>query len=200
MIQPVHPKRNQSRIFIGRTDAEAEAPILWPPGVKSWLTGKDADAEKDWRQEEKGTTEDEMAGWHHWLSGHEFEWIPGVGDGQGGLVCCSLWGHKELCTTEWLNWTASESPGELSQICISGSTGGLIHRSLWTFARSIEFLTSTQVMHCHRPHFTEVIKFILKWVFDFVLRTPEVLNTYIHERKNSQLLGKLIPQLLALAA
>ena len=88
-IQPVHPKGNQSKIFIGRTDAEAETPILWPPDVKNWLIWKDPDAGKDWRQEEKGTTEDEM----------------GVGDGQGGLACCSPWGHKELDRAEWLNWT-----------------------------------------------------------------------------------------------
>ena len=84
-IKPVHPKGNQSWIFIGRTDAEAEAPTLWPPNVKTWLIGKDPDAGKDWRQEEKGMTEDEMVGWHHWLNGHEFEQAPGVGDGQGNL-------------------------------------------------------------------------------------------------------------------
>ena len=88
-MQPVHPKGNQSWIFIGRTDAEAEAPILWPTDVKNWLIGKDPDAGKDWRQEEKGTTEDEMVGWHHWLLGQEFEQAPGVGDGQGSLACCS---------------------------------------------------------------------------------------------------------------
>ena len=88
-IKPAHPKGNQSWIFIGRTDAEAETPILWPSDVKNWLTGKDSDTGKDWMQEEKGMTEDEMVGWHHWLSGHEFEQTPGVGDGQGGLVCCS---------------------------------------------------------------------------------------------------------------
>ena len=87
-IQPVHPKGDQSWVFIGRTDAEAETPILWPPNVKSWLIEKDPDAGKDWGQEEKGTTEDEMVGWHHWLNGHGFVWTLGVGDGQGGLVCC----------------------------------------------------------------------------------------------------------------
>ena len=101
----VHPKGNQSWIFIGRTDAEAETPIIWPPDAKSWLTGKDPDAGKDWRQEEKGMTKDEMVGWHHWLSGHEFQQGPGVGDGHGSLVCCSPWGHKDLDTTEWLNRT-----------------------------------------------------------------------------------------------
>ena len=92
-------------MFIGRIDVEAEPPILWPPHVKSWLIGKDPDAGKDWGQEEKGTTEDEMAGWHHRLDGHEFEWTPRVGFRQGGLACCSSWGHKESDTTEWLNWT-----------------------------------------------------------------------------------------------
>ena len=103
-IQPVYPKGNQSWIFIGRTDAEAETPVLWPPDVKNWLTGKDPDIGKDWRREEKETTEDEMIGWHHQLYGHEFEQTPGVGDGQGGLACCSPWGHKESDTTERLNW------------------------------------------------------------------------------------------------
>ena len=104
-IQPVHPKGNQSWVFIGRTDAEAEAAILWPPVMKNWLIGKDPDAGKDWRQEEKGTTEDEMTEWHHWLDGHEFEQAPGVGDEQGSLAFCNPWTHKESDTTEQLNWT-----------------------------------------------------------------------------------------------
>ena len=98
-------KDDQSWVFIGRTDAEAETPVLWPPHAKSWLIGKDPDAGRDWGQEEKGMTEDEMAGWHHRLDGHEFEWTLGVGDGQGGMACCDSWGHKESDTTEWLNWT-----------------------------------------------------------------------------------------------
>ena len=102
-IKSVNPKGNQSWVFIGRTDAEA--PILWPPGPKNWLTGKDPDAGKDWRWEEKGMTEDEMVGWHHRLNGHEFEQAPGGGNGQGSLVSCSPWGHKEADTTEQLNWT-----------------------------------------------------------------------------------------------
>ena len=102
-IQPVHPKGNQSWIFIGRTDVEAETPILGPPDVKNWLTGKDPDAGNDWRQEEKGTTEDEMAGWHHWLNGHEFEQAPEVADGQGGLACCCLWSRKSR--TGLSDWT-----------------------------------------------------------------------------------------------
>ena len=107
-IQPVHPKGNQLWIFIGRTDTEAEAPILWPPYVKNWLIGKDPDAGKDLRWEKKGTTEDEMVGQHHWCNGHEFEQAPVVGDGQGNLMCCSLWGRKESDTTEWLNWTENK--------------------------------------------------------------------------------------------
>ena len=98
-------KGNQSWILIERTDVEAEAPILWPPDVKSWLMWKDPDDGKDWGQEEKGMTEDEMVGWHHWLNGHEFGWTLGVGDGQGGLVCCSPWSRKESDRTEQLNWT-----------------------------------------------------------------------------------------------
>ena len=104
-IQPVHSKGDQSWVFFGRTDAKAETLILWPPHAKSWLTGKDPDAGRDWGQEEKGTTEDEMAGWHHWLDGREFEWTLVVGDGQGGLACCDSRGRKESDTTERLNWT-----------------------------------------------------------------------------------------------
>ena len=95
----------KSWVFFGRNDAKVETPVLWPPHVKSWLIGKDFDAERDWGQEEKGTTEDEMAGWHHWLGGRESEWTPGDGDGQGGLVCCDSWGRKESDTTEQLKWT-----------------------------------------------------------------------------------------------
>ena len=109
-VKPVHPKRNQSWIFFGRTDAEDEAPILWPPDAKNWLIGKDPDTGKNWRQEEKGTTEDEMAGWHHQLGGLEFAQVPGVGDGQGSLECCSPCGRKELNMTELLKWTG---PGEI---------------------------------------------------------------------------------------
>ena len=92
-------------MFFGRNDAKAETPILWPPHVKSWLIGKDSDAGRDWGQEEEGTTEDEMAGWHHWLNRREIEWIPGDGDGQGGLACCDSWGRKESDTTERLKCT-----------------------------------------------------------------------------------------------
>ena len=102
-IQPVHPKENQSWLFIGKIDAKAETPILWPPDLKYWLIWKDPDAGKDWRQEEQGVTEDEMVEWHHWLNGHEFEYTLEVGDGWGGLACSSPWGCKELDMTEWLN-------------------------------------------------------------------------------------------------
>ena len=107
-IQLVHPKGNQSWIFIGRTDVEAETPIFWPPDVKNWLIWKDPDAWKDWKQEERGTTEDEMVGWHHQLNGHEFEWTPAVGSGQGGL-CAAVQGVAKSQTrlNDWteLNWT-----------------------------------------------------------------------------------------------
>ena len=103
------------RSFFGRNDAKAETPVLWPPHEKSWLIGKDSDAERDWGQEEKGMTEDEMAGWCHWLDGRESEWTPGVGDGQGGLACCDSWGHKESDTTERLIW----SDTNLGDLCKS---------------------------------------------------------------------------------
>ena len=104
-IQPMQPKGNQSWVFIGRTDVEAEAPVLSSPDAKSWLIWEDPDAGKDCKQEEKGMTEDEMVGWHHRLNGDGFGWTPGVGDGQGGLVCCGSWGCKGSDMTELLNWT-----------------------------------------------------------------------------------------------
>ena len=104
-IQPVHSEGDQPWDFFGRNDTKAEAPVLWPPHAKSWLIGKDSDAGRDWGQEEKGTTEDEIAGWHRWLDGCESEWTPGVGDGQGGLVCCDSWGCKQSDMTERPNWT-----------------------------------------------------------------------------------------------
>ena len=104
-IQPAHPKGDQSWVFTGRNDVQDETPILWPPDAKSWLIGKDPDAGKDWGQEEKETTEDEIVGWRHQLNGHGFGWTLGVCDGQGGLECCSSWGRKELDKTVQLNWT-----------------------------------------------------------------------------------------------
>ena len=120
-IQPVHPKGEQSWVFIGRTDVEAETPILWPPDAKSWLIWKDPDTGKDWGQEEKGMTEDEMVGWHHRLNAHGFGWTPGVGDGQGGLACCDSWGCKESHMTDWT---------ELKQM-------GIKLKSFWTAKKTI---------------------------------------------------------------
>ena len=114
--QQVYPKGDQSWVFIGRTDIETETPILCPPDAKSWLIWKDLDAGKDWGPEEKGTTEDEMVGWHHWLNGHGFGWTPGVGDGQGGLAFCSSWGHRESDMTEWVNWTELQPMGHSPDI------------------------------------------------------------------------------------
>ena len=104
-IQPVHSKGDQPWDFFGKNDAKAETPVLWPPHAKSWLIGKDSDAGRDWGQEGKGTTEDEMAGWHDWLYGRESQWTPGVGDGQGGLACCGSRGRKKSDMTEWLIWS-----------------------------------------------------------------------------------------------
>ena len=116
-IKSVNPKGNQPSIFIGKTDAEAEAPVLWPPDANSWLIRKDPDAEKDWRQEEKGMTEDKMVGWHHQLNGHEFEQALGNSEGQGGLACYSPWSGKELNLTEWLN---NKQPSE-KKVCTKGT-------------------------------------------------------------------------------
>ena len=116
-IQPVHPKGDQSFV-------EAETPILWPHDGKNWLIGKDPDAGKDWRQEEKGMTEEEMVGWHHWLNGHEIEQALGIGDGQGSLACYSSWGHKESDTTEWLNWTEANFVGLMNKL------------NLWTYSQN----------------------------------------------------------------
>ena len=108
-IKPVHPKGYQPWIFVGRTNVKAETPTLWPPDAKSWLIGKDPDAGKDWRQEEKGTTENEMVGWHHWLDGHEFEWAPGIGDGQESLVCTDHGVTKSLkCLSDWTELTLTD--------------------------------------------------------------------------------------------
>ena len=122
-IQPVHSEGDHPWDFFRRNDTKAETPLLWPPHVKSWLIGKDSAAGRDWGQEEKGTTEDGMAGWHHWFDGRESEWTLGVGDGQGGLACCDSWGHKESDTTERLNWTElntemlEDRPSELGGSC-----------------------------------------------------------------------------------
>ena len=132
-IQPVHSEGDQPWDFFGRNDAKAETPVLWPPHAKSWLIGKDPDAGRGWRQEEKGTTEDEMAGWHHWLDGPESEWTPGVGDGQGGLACCDSWGRKELDTTERLIW----SDVETTLIAYFSSAPTCFYIHWWFLAESV---------------------------------------------------------------
>ena len=137
-IKPVKPKGNQPGIFFGRTGAEAEAPILWPPDVKSQLIGKDPDAGKDWRQE-KGTTEDEMVGWHHRLNGHESEQSLGDGEVQGSLARCSPWGRKELDVTEWLN---NSSPATLREaMCSHG------YRS-WTWSLEDQGQSQVSALLC----------------------------------------------------
>ena len=139
-----HPKGNQSWIFIGRTDGEPETPILWAPDAKNWLIWRDPDAGRDRRWEEKGMTENEMVEWHHQLNGCEFEWTPGAGHGQGGLVCCSPWGHKESDTTEPLNWA------ELSSGCCAKDSEGaglkpsffFFPHIFWRICFQIEFWAS----------------------------------------------------------
>ena len=127
-VQPVHPKGDQSWVFIARTDVETETPTLWPADAKSWLIWKDPNAGKNWRQEDKGTTEDEMVGWYHWVNGHEFGWTLWVGDGQGSLVSCGSWDCKESDMTEWLNWTELKIiKGNLTHILWSNS---LHHESI----------------------------------------------------------------------
>ena len=122
------PKGNQPWVFIGRTDAEAEAPVLWPPDAKNWLLRKDPDAGKDWRQEEKGTTEDELVGWHHRLNGHEFEQTQGDNEGQGSLACCNLWDRKESNMTEQLNNNSNSLPHWRIMV---GRGGGWVLASEW---------------------------------------------------------------------
>ena len=148
-IQPVHPKGDQSWMSIGKTDVEAETPILWPPDAKSWLIWKDPDAGKDWGQEEKGTTEDEMVGWHHWLKGHGFGWTPGVGDGQGGLACCGSWGRKELDTTERLNWTELVLPKAHFTSHSRMSDSRWVITPSWLSGSLRSFLYSSSVYSCH---------------------------------------------------
>ena len=147
-IQPVYPKGNQSWIFIGRTDAET--PILWLPDAKTWLIGKDPDAGKDWRQEEKGKT-GKMVGWHHLLNRHEFEQTLKVGDGQGGLAYCSPWGWKESDMTEWLNWT------ELN-ISEHWKNSALVKKS----AESIGIYMEKMPLYLHLKHFLWFRRQILK--------------------------------------
>ena len=151
-IQPVHFKGNQPWIFTGRTDAEAETLILWPPDVKNWHNGKDPDARKDWRQEEKGTTEDEMVEWHHWLDGYESEQSLGIDDGQGSLACCSLWGLKESGIIAWLNWSVYVNPKLLSIKSVMPS------HPLPSFFPSIRVFSNESVLQIKWPKY---------WSFSF---------------------------------
>ena len=145
-IQPVHSKGDQPWVFFGRTDAKAETLILWPPDVKNWLIGKDPDAGQDWRQEEKGTAEEEMVGWHHWLNGHEFEQALGIDDRQGNLVCCSPWSHKELDTTEWLNWTEGrERLSDLSKVSTDNKSWSWDSKTKWPV--SIIFALNSTILN-----------------------------------------------------
>ena len=169
-VKSVYPKGNQSSIFIGRTDAEDEVPILWPPDGKNWLIGKDPDAGKDWRQEEKGSTEDEMVGWHHRLNGHEFEQALGIGDGQGSLVCCSSWGCKELDMTEWLNWT---EPCALACALFSTEWSYLLSEVYMAYYASVKSDALSRVC----PHW-------MKCVFTQWCAFPQVL----HDAESSQLI------------
>ena len=150
-IQPIHSEGDQSWDFFGRNDAKAETPVLWPPHVKSWLIGKDSDDGRDWGQEEKGPTEDEMAGWHYWLDGRESEWTPGVGDGQGGLACCDSWGCKESDMTERLNWTEQLNWNWTSQlISLKSKHSKTSHKDLgWVKGAQKEtFINCVLCIHC----------------------------------------------------
>ena len=130
-IQPVHPKGDESWVFIGRTDVEAETPVLWPPDAKSWLIGKDPDAGKDCEQEEKGTTEDEMVGWHHQLNGHGFGWTPGVGDGQGGLACCTRTRLSDYSVLKRGEVVWSSEAGKITKGQVWGKWGKLMQFLIW---------------------------------------------------------------------
>ena len=157
-IQPVCSEGGQPWDFFGRNDAKVETPILWPPYVKIWLIGKDSDAGRDWGQEEKGTTEDEMAGWHQRLDGREFEWTPGVGDGQGGLACCSSWNRKELDMTEQLNWTEPKPNNKWSSYVTERSgtvIDMLLTRAIYGVPKTPPFISPLYLSPCS-AHFQAV--------------------------------------------
>ena len=150
-IQPVHCEGDQPWDFFGRNDAQVETPVLWPPHAKSWLIGKDSDAGRDWGQEEKGTTEDEMAGCHHQLDGRESEWTPGFGDGQGGLACCDSWDRKELDTTVRLNWTKKENL--LFIPCMT-----ILHQDFLDTLQGIQIISILTFICCKDKLFTFYLK------------------------------------------
>ena len=169
-IQPVRPKGDHSSVFIGRTDAKTETPIFWPPHAKNWLIGKDSDAGTDWGQEEKGTTEDEMAGWHHRLDTYDFGWTPGVDDGQGGLECCDSQGCKELDTTERLNWTAYQLNILNNQYIFMSTSSVKFHLIHLQFSSVIS--DSLDPTECSTPslpvhhHYPELAQTPVHWVSD----------------------------------
>ena len=170
-IQQVHSEGDQPWDFLGRNDAKAETPVLWPPHAKSWLIGKDSDAGRDWGQEDKGTTEDEMAGWHHRLDGLEFGWTLGVCDGQGVLACCNLWGRKESDTTEWLNCTEmmfSDIIRYLLTIHISSLEKWLLSSSAYFLIRLLLLF----VLSCMSS-----IYILKKWLCDLQISIPFVLDS-----------------------
>ena len=152
-IKPVNPKGDQSWTLIGRTDAEDETPILWPPDMKNQLIGKYPDVGKDWRQEEEETTEDEMVGWHHWLDGREFEQASGVvGDGPGSVTCCSPQGCKESDTTVWLNWTPrnSNSCQQTTRIRREAQSRALRKNQVATGLEKVSFHSNPKERQCQR--------------------------------------------------
>ena len=188
---------DQPRDFFGRNDTKAETPVLWPPHAKSWLTGKDSDAGRDWGQEKKGTTEDEIAGWHHWLDGRESEWTPGVGDGQGGLACYDSWGRKESDTTERLIWSAliwciymGRSPGEgdgnpLQYSCLENP---------WTEepgrlqSMGLQESDTTERLSTHMYMYISVCMYVLVWVIrciSYCKARSEEFEKHFFERPSS---------------
>ena len=199
-IKPVHPKGKQSCIFIGRTDAEAETPILWPPDAKNWLIRKDLDAAQEWRQEEKGTTEDEMVGWHHWLDGQEFEQAPGAGNGHRSLACCSPWGRKESDKTEGLNWTELNWCRESMRRCIFCSSEVKWHltsSSLFSLMMSFHWLDTglfffpsypramlptppTPIsINSHQPGFATVVRLLAcLWYLEILSRESSLILSF----------------------
>ena len=167
-IQPVHSKRDQSWVFFGRNDAKAETPGLWPPHAKSWLIGKDPDAGRDWGQEEKGMTEDGMAGWHHLLHGHEFEWTSGVGDGQGGLAWWDSWGGKESDRTECLNWTALNWTIErttISEVCRGQWKYGVNSGRKWFYMPTTNIWSAAEIK---KLIIISILLFCSAWICMFI--------------------------------
>ena len=170
-------------MFIGRNDTKAETPVLWPPHAKSWLIGKDSGAGRDWGQEEKGTTEDKMAGWHHRLDGCEFEWTPGVGDGQGVLACCDSWGGKELDTTEQLNWTELKLWVFFFQFYFS-TLVDFVLPNYWQFSITLLSKVSAFDYPLHFVGSEEYFLFLSNWVLccSVVALYEENVYSYFHKK------------------